>query len=182
MRPPRVGNSPVGAPGALSSRAIFFRAHAIEEALRKDRWCSAEKGTKSTKKGEGEQRQKEKLSPLPFELIMNAAQWENRKYRTAYFRITDKSERGRRSLVVASQAVGVVAVCRPHRRPNPFVSGQSFVFPMTVAFGMRFGSVVFVCSGFPPRANLYELDATSEQRREKHDKENNLCNHFQDHL
>ena len=34
-------------------------------------------------------------------------------------RITDRSERGRRSLVVASQAVGVLAVCRPHRRPIP---------------------------------------------------------------
>ena len=52
---------------------IFFRAHAIEEALRKDRY-SAEKGTESTKKGEGEQQHKEKLSPLPFELIINAAQ------------------------------------------------------------------------------------------------------------
>ena len=52
---------------------LFFRAHAIEEALRKDR-CSAEKGTESTKKGEGEQQHKEKLSPLPFELIINAAQ------------------------------------------------------------------------------------------------------------
>ena len=51
----------------------FFQAHAIEEALRKDR-CSAEKGTESTKKGEGEQQHKEKLSPLPFELIINAAQ------------------------------------------------------------------------------------------------------------
>ena len=51
----------------------FFRAHAIEEALRKDR-CSAEKGTESTKKGEGEQQHKEKLSPRPFELIINAAQ------------------------------------------------------------------------------------------------------------
>ena len=53
--------------------SFFFRAHAIEEALRKDR-CSAEKGTESTKKGEGEQQQKEKLSPLPFKLIINAAQ------------------------------------------------------------------------------------------------------------
>ena len=52
---------------------FFFRAHAIEEALRKDR-CSAEKGTESTKKGEGEQQHQEKLSPLPFELIINAAQ------------------------------------------------------------------------------------------------------------
>ena len=52
---------------------LFFRAHAIEEALRKDR-CSAEKGKESTKKGEGEQQHKEKLSPLPFELIINAAQ------------------------------------------------------------------------------------------------------------
>ena len=42
---------------------FFFRAHAFEEALRKDRGCSAEKGT--TKKGEGEQRHKEKRSPLP---------------------------------------------------------------------------------------------------------------------
>ena len=41
----------------------FFRAHAFEEAFRKDRGCSAEKGT--AKKGEGEQRHKEKRSPLP---------------------------------------------------------------------------------------------------------------------
>ena len=41
-------------------------------------------------------------------------------------RHNEKSEniaRGRRLLVVASQTVGVVAVHRPHRRPNPFVSG-----------------------------------------------------------
>ena len=53
-------------------------------------------------------------------------------------RHNEKSEniaRGRRSLVVASQAVGVVAVYRPHRRPNPFVSGQSFHFQMTGALG-----------------------------------------------
>ena len=70
-------------------------------------------------------------------------------------RHNEKSEniaRGRRSLVVASQAVGVVAVYRPHRRPNPFVSGQSFLFPMTVVFGILFGSVASVCSGFPTRA------------------------------
>ena len=45
----------------------------------------------------------------------------------------EKSEnitQGRRSLVIASQAVGVVAVYRRHRRPNPFVSGQSFHFQM----------------------------------------------------
>ena len=66
---------------------------------------------------------------------MNAAQWEKRKYRTAKNRLTNKSERGRLTLVVASQAVGVVAVYRPHRRPNPFVSGQSFHFQMTVALG-----------------------------------------------
>ena len=53
-------------------------------------------------------------------------------------RHNEKSEniaRGRRLLVVASQTVGVVAVHRPHRRPNPFVSGQSFHFQMTVALG-----------------------------------------------
>ena len=55
-------------------------------------------------------------------------------------RHNEKSEniaRGRRSLVVASQAVGVVAVYRPHRRPNPFVSGQSFHFQMTCALGIQ---------------------------------------------
>ena len=53
-------------------------------------------------------------------------------------RHNEKSEniaRGRRLLVVASPTVGVVAVHRPHRRPNPFVSGQSFHFQMTVALG-----------------------------------------------
>ena len=58
---------------SLFSFFLFFGAHAIEEALRKDR-CSAEKGTESTKKGEGEQQQKENLCPLPFEQIINAAQ------------------------------------------------------------------------------------------------------------
>ena len=55
-------------------------------------------------------------------------------------RHNEKSEniaRGRRSLVVASQTVGVVAVYRPHRRPNPFVSGQSFHFQMTVALAVQ---------------------------------------------
>ena len=49
---------------------FFFRAHAIDEALRKDR-CPAEKGTESTKKGEGEKQHKEKFSPLPVELIIS---------------------------------------------------------------------------------------------------------------
>ena len=53
-----------------------------------------------------------------------------------YLHITDKSEQGRRALVVASQTVGVLAECRPSRRPFPFVSGQSFLFPMSVAFGL----------------------------------------------
>ena len=56
-------------------------------------------------------------------------------------RHSEKSEnitQGRRSLVIASQAVGVVAVSRRHRRPNPFVSGQSFHFQMTVALGDTF--------------------------------------------
>ena len=48
---------------------------------------------------------------------------------------SDNITQGRRSLVIASQAVGVVAVYRRHRRPNPFVSGQSFHFQMTVALG-----------------------------------------------
>ena len=53
-------------------------------------------------------------------------------------RHNEKSEniaRGRRLLVVASQTVGVVAVHRPHRRPNPFISGQSLHCQMTGALG-----------------------------------------------
>ena len=53
-------------------------------------------------------------------------------------RHNEKSEniaRGRRLLVVASQTVGVVAVHRPHRRPNPFISGQSLHFQKTGALG-----------------------------------------------
>ena len=53
-----------------------------------------------------------------------------------YLHIADKSERGSHALVVASQTVGVLAECRPPRRPFPFVSGQSFLFPMSVAFGL----------------------------------------------
>ena len=37
--------------------------------------------------------------------------------------------------------------------------------------GYIVGSVVSDCSGFTPRANLYERDASSEQRRETHGKE-----------
>ena len=53
-------------------------------------------------------------------------------------RHSEKSEnitQGRPSLVIASQAVRVVAVYRRHRRPNPFVSGQFFHFKKTVALG-----------------------------------------------
>ena len=53
-----------------------------------------------------------------------------------YLHIADKSERGSHALVVASQTVGVLAECRPPRRPFPFVSGQSFLFPMPVSFGL----------------------------------------------
>jgi len=73
-----------------------FFSHAIEEALRKDRWCSAEKGKINEKWGgrAAAEGLKNSGSPLPLELIINAAQWEKWKYRTAYFRIIDKSERG----------------------------------------------------------------------------------------
>jgi len=43
---------------AVTRPPRFFLAHAFKEAFRKDRGCSAEKGT--AKKEEGEQRQKEK--------------------------------------------------------------------------------------------------------------------------
>ena len=70
----------------LNSAELFFRAQAFEEALRKDRDCSAEKGTtkKGESRGEGERRPKEKHSPLPtkFQIIIGksvskseASQW-----------------------------------------------------------------------------------------------------------
>ena len=90
-----------------------------------------------------------------------------RKYRTAYFRITDKSERGRRSLVVASQAMGVLAVCRPHRRPIPFVSGKSFLFPMPVAF-----ELIVIPSPLSVRVFRLELITTSSTRRANQEEKN----------
>ena len=79
-------------------------------------------------------------------------------------RHNEKSEniaRGRRSLVVASQAVGVVAVYRPHRRPNPFVSGQSFHFQMTDALG----DTLLVPLSLTVRVLRRELISTSATRR-----------------
>ena len=79
-------------------------------------------------------------------------------------RHSEKSEnitQGRRSLVIASQAVGVVAVYRRHRRPNPFVSGQSFHFQMTVALGDTF----LVPLPLTVRVLRLELISTSATRR-----------------
>ena len=92
-------------------------------------------------------------------------------------RHSEKSEnitQGRRSLVIASQAVGVVAVYRRHRRPNPFVSGQSFHFQMTVALGdALLVPLTLLLFGFYAASNLYERDASSGQKREKRRK--TLC-------
>ena len=85
-------------------------------------------------------------------------------------RHNEKSEniaRGRRSLVVASQAMGVLAVCRPHRRPIPIVSGQSFLFPMPVSFG--FLVVPLPLSG---RVFRLELITTSSTRRANQEEKN----------
>ena len=76
-----------------------------------------------------------------------------------YLHITDKSERGRRALVVASQTVGVLAECRPSRRPFPFVSGQSFLFPMPVAF-----ELIVIPSPLSVRVFRLELITTSSTR------------------
>ena len=71
-------------------------------------------------------------------------------------RHSEKSEnitQGRRSLVIASQAVGVLAVCRPHRRPIPVVSGQSF-FPKDIFLGP-----VLSFSHEPQRERVHSLVA-----------------------
>ena len=75
-------------------------------------------------------------------------------------RHNEKSEniaRGRRSLVVASQAVGVVAVHRPHRRPNPFVFGKSFHFLLTDAKISKFHRI-FEFGTVQRFANLVDLE------------------------
>ena len=102
-----------------------------------------------------------------------------------YLHITDKSERGRRALVVASQTVGVLAECRPPRRPFPFVSGQSFLFPMPVAF-----ELLVIPSPLSVRVFRLELITTSSTRRanqeeKKLNRENNYvsrCKTFGIHL
>ena len=84
-----------------------------------------------------------------------------------YLHITDKSERGRRALVVASQTVGVLAECRPPRRPFPFVSGQSFLFPMPVAF-----ELLVIPSPLSVRVFRLELITTSSTRRANQEEKN----------
>ena len=84
-----------------------------------------------------------------------------------YLHITDKSERGRRALVVASQTVGVLAECRPSRRPFPFVSGQSFLFPMPVAF-----ELIVIPSPLSVRVFRLELITTSSTRRANQEEKN----------
>ena len=79
-------------------------------------------------------------------------------------RHNEKSEniaRGRRLLVVASQTVGVVAVHRPHRRPNPFISGQSLHFQKTGALG----DTMFIPLSQTVRVLRREQIVTSATRR-----------------
>ena len=79
-------------------------------------------------------------------------------------RHNEKSEniaRGRRLLVVASQTVGVVAVHRPHRRPNPFISGQSFHFQKTGALG----DTMLIPLSLTVRVSRREQIGTSATRR-----------------
>ena len=84
-----------------------------------------------------------------------------------YLHITDKSEQGGRALVVASQTVGVLAECRPPRRPFPFVSGQSFLFPMPVAYGH-----LVIPLPLSVRVFRLELITTSSTRRANQEEKN----------
>ena len=86
-------------------------------------------------------------------------------------RHNEKSEniaRGRRLLVVASQTVGVVAVHRPHRRPNPFISGQSFHFQMTGALG----DTMLIPLSLTVRVLRREQIVTSATRRANREEKN----------
>ena len=88
-------------------------------------------------------------------------------------RHNEKSEniaRGRRLLVVASQTVGVVAVHRPHRRPNPFVSGQSFHFQMPVAMG----DTLLAPESLTVRVLRCELISPSATRRANREEKNKV--------
>ena len=86
-------------------------------------------------------------------------------------RHNEKSEniaRGRRLLVVASQTVGVVAVHRPHRRPNPFISGQSFHFQKTGALG----DTMLIPLSLTVRVSRREQIGTSATRRANREEKN----------
>ena len=86
-------------------------------------------------------------------------------------RHNEKSEniaRGRRLLVVASQTVGVVAVHRPHRRPNPFISGQSFHFQKTGALG----DTMLIPLSLTVRVLRREQISTSATRRANREEKN----------
>ena len=86
-------------------------------------------------------------------------------------RHNEKSEniaRGRRLLVVASQTVGVVAVHRPHRRPNPFISGQSLHCQMTGALG----ETMLILLSLTVRVLRREQIVTSATRRANREEKN----------
>ena len=89
-----------------------------------------------------------------------------------YLHIADKSERGSHALVVASQTVGVLAECRPPRRPFPFVSGQSFLFPMPVAtIFFYFFSSFFLFFSFFGRMRLKKHSEKTEDARPKREQD-----------
>ena len=86
-------------------------------------------------------------------------------------RHNEKSEniaRGRRLLVVAFQTVGVVAVHRPHRRPNPFISGQSLHCQMTGALG----ETMLILLSLTVRVLRREQIVTSATRRANREEKN----------
>ena len=58
-------------------------------------------------------------------------------------------------------------MCRPHRRPIPFVSGQSFLFPMPVVFG-------FLVIPLPLSVRVFRLEliTTSSTRRANQEEKN----------
>ena len=108
-----------------------------------------------------EKRMKKKVNKKFVELIINAAQWEKRKYRTRTpFTGRRLSNSGSRRGASSSSSTQPLHLWPILSFANYCSLGGNIV-----------GSVVSDCSGFTPRANLYERDASSEQRREKHGRE-----------
>ena len=156
----------------LSFSFSFFRAHAIEEAFRKDRWCSAEKGTRSTKKRRGRATAQGKTQPSPI--------WTNNKCGTMrktkishcllshYWQKRTRTPFTGRRLSSSGSRSGVSS--SSSTQPLRLWPILSFSNDCCLG-GCNVGSVGSYCSGFTPRA----ISTSATRRADK--KEKNVEKH-----